>query len=427
MASSKRNHDGQAQPHPSRRTFLAAGLGSLGAGSIVAAAGCTELSGGDSKKSGEPQRVRFEGAHQNGVIATPVGRHATLASFRVTAPDRAALAQMFTNLSQVAADLMAGRMPEERDSAYPPAETGILGAEFQPDHLNVVVSVGASLFDDRFGLADRKPQELVKMPFLANDRLDPSRSHGDVLISIEADHEDTVQHSLRQLMRSTRRDLVLQWNLGGYTRGLGGGSDQKAEHQTPRNLLGFKDGTNNLDVSDDALMNQHVWVGPDDGEPEWAVGGSYQAVRVIRMFVEFWDRTRLSEQEAIFGRHKVSGAPLGHDDEFAPVSFDNDPDGKRMPLDSHIRLANPLTEETAGDRMLRRGFSYARGVDGAGRLDQGLAFVSYQRRLQQFLNVQERLAGEPLEEYILPEGGGFFFALPGVPDEKTSLAAKLLA
>ncbi|MET1041950.1 MAG: deferrochelatase/peroxidase EfeB, partial [Acidimicrobiales bacterium] len=47
----------------------------------------------------------------------------------------------------------------------------------------------------------------------------------------------------------------------------------------------------------------------------------------------------------------------------------------------------------------------------------GLAFVSYQRSLsKQFLPVQERLAGEPLEEYILPVGGGFFFALPGATE-----------
>ena len=64
--------------------------------------------------------------------------------------------------------------------------------------------------------------------------------------------------------------------------------------------------------------------------------------------------------------------------------------------------------------LVRRGMSYSRGVDSAGLLDQGLAFVSYQRRLSHFLEAQERLKGEPLEEYLRPEGGGFFFVLPGV-------------
>jgi deferrochelatase/peroxidase EfeB len=36
--------------------------------------------------------------------------------------------------------------------------------------------------------------------------------------------------------------------------------------------------------------------------------------------------------------------------------------------------------------------------------------------MSQFLNTQARLEGEPLEEYIQPQGGGFFFALPGAPD-----------
>jgi deferrochelatase/peroxidase EfeB len=345
-----------------------------------------------------------------------------MAAFSVQVPDRAGLAELFRELTVEIRGLMAGQPPDVRDDAFPPVDSGLLGDSPPPDDLSVVVSVGATLFDGRFGLADRRPPELVTMPFLANDRLDPQRSHGDLLLSLEAGHSDTLHFALRQLMRRTRGEMVLKWMSEGYTRGAGTGT----AGGTPRNLLGFKDGTANLDTRDAALMDRHVWVGPGDGHPEWAVGGSYQAVRIIRMFVEFWDRTQLYEQEALFGRHKLSGAPLGLRDEFDDPGFGDDPEGRRIALDSHIRRANPRTPESEADRMLRRGFSYSRGFDRAGRLDQGLAFVSYQRSLRSFLNVQERLRGERLEEYVLPEGGGFFFALPGVPDAGRSLGDALV-
>ncbi len=141
-----------------------------------------------------------------------------------------------------------------------------------------------------------------------------------------------------------------------------------------------------------------------------------------------WDRTPLAEQEAVIGRHKGSGAPLGGDAEEELPRYDDDPDGERTPLDAHIRLANPRTPDAEDSLLLRRGFSYSAGFDGAGQLDQGLAFVSFQRDLEkQFLAVTRRLAGEPLEEYVLPVGGGFFFALPGVPSADRFLGDRLLA
>ena len=80
------------------------------------------------------------------------------------------------------------------------------------------------------------------------------------------------------------------------------------------------------------------------------------------------------------------------------------------------------------NQLLRRGFNYSRGFDGAGRLDQGLAFVAYQRSLEKgFLTVQRRLKGEPLEEYILPVGGGFYFTLPGVTGTDRFLGDRLLS
>jgi deferrochelatase/peroxidase EfeB len=406
----------------SRRGFV---TGALGAGAAVGAGAALAGCSSPQPVAAAARFVPFEGAHQTGVTALPIPEQGLVASFTVQSRDRAGLKSALAALTDEIRGLMAGEPPQVRDPAYPPVDSGILGDRPPQDNLSVVVGVGASLFDDRFGLADRKPKELVTMPFLANDRLDPKLSHGDLSIILEAGHPDTVQFALRQLMRRTRSDLVLRWMVDGYARGIGAGPAPNAA--TPRNLLGFKDGTANLEVGDDTVMDRHVWVGPDDGEPDWAVGGSYQALRVIRMFVEFWDRTQLAEQEGIIGRRKVSGAPVGMTDEFAEPDYAEDPDGKRIKLDAHIRLANPRTIETEENRILRRGFNYSRGFDGAGRLDQGLAFVSYQRSLERgFLAVQKRLKGEPLEEYILPVGGGFFFILPGVPGPDRFLGDRLV-
>ncbi len=412
----------------SRRGFVTGAL-SAGAGAAVGAGATLALTNTGERQSPAPAAqgifVPFEGVHQTGVTALPIPEQGLVASFNVQSKDRAGLTTALQELTEEIRGLMAGKPPETRDAAYPPVDSGILGEKPPADNLSIVVGVGASLFDDRFGLADRKPKELETMPFLANDRLDPKLSHGDISIIFEAGHNDTVQFALRQVMRRTRRDLVLRWMIDGYARGIGAGV--ASETATPRNLLGFKDGTANLDVDDQALMDRHVWVGSEDGEPEWAVGGSYQAVRIIRMFVEFWDRTRLVEQEQLIGRSKVSGAPLGLTGEFTDPDYSSDPDGKRIPLDAHIRLANPRTPETDENLILRRGFNYSRGFDGAGRLDQGLAFVSYQRSLEKgFLTVQRRLTGEPLEEYIMPVGGGFFFVLPGVTGQDRFLGDLLV-
>jgi deferrochelatase/peroxidase EfeB len=195
---------------------------------------------------------------------------------------------------------------------------------------------------------------------------------------------------------------------------------------TVRNLLGFKDGTSNLVPGGDRFGDL-VWVS-GDGEPEWATGGSYMAVRLIRMFVERWDRTPLLEQEAIIGRHKRTGAPMGAQREEDLPDLVGDPDGAVTPIDAHIRLANPRTPGSERNLLFRRGYSFSRGFDGAGLLDQGLLFVAFQRDLDAgFMTVQRRLAYEPLQEYIQPQGGGFFFVLPGVVTPDGFLGETLLA
>ena len=174
-------------------------------------------------------------------------------------------------------------------------------------------------------------------------------------------------------------------------------------------------------------MDRIVWVGAQSPEPPWAAGGSYQVVRIIRNFVERWDRTPLQEQQTIIGRDKMTGAPLTMAGEQDIPDYVGDPKGERIKLDAHIRLANPRTTATQANLILRRGYNYSRGVTKAGQLDMGLLFICFQANLRDgFIAVQNRLNGEPLEEYIKPVGGGFFFALPGVPAKGFYLGQSLI-
>jgi len=248
------------------------------------------------------------------------------------------------------------------------------------------------------------------MPNFPHDALEDTRSHGDVLLQICATHRDTVVHTLRELLRSVRGALQERWAIDGFS----GARRGPTPHNSPRNLFAFRDGTANPDVSDGALMNRLIWVQGNAGEPAWATGGTYQVLRTIRMHVEFWDRVGLTEQQNMIGRYRDTGAPLGGTEEFQDPRYDLDPDGKRIPLEAHIRLANPRTPQTADQRILRRGFNYHRGFDLAGQLDQGLVFVAFNQDIhRQFATIQARLAEEPMIDYITPVGGGYFFAPPG--------------
>ena len=267
-------------------------------------------------------------------------------------------------------------------------------------------------------------KKLQKMTRFPNDSLDAALCHGDVLLQICANTQDTVIHALRDIIKHTPDLLSVRWKREGFISDHAARSKGK---ETPINLLGFKDGTANPDSQNDKLMQKVVWVTADQQEPAWTIGGSYQAVRLIQFRVEFWDRTPLKEQQTIFGRDKQTGAPLGMQHEHDVPDYASDPEGKVIALDSHIRLANPRTAESESSLMLRRGYSYSLGVTNSGQLDMGLLFVCYQHDLEKgFLTVQKRLNGEALEEYVKPIGGGYFFALPGVKDANDYFGSALL-
>jgi len=406
-------------PNVSRRAFLT-GSAAVGAAAVVGGLGGVAIAAAAPEERGPritiPGYIPFGGDHQAGIVSP--ARPQTAAMFVALDAVVGSRPELITTLAELTTRirrLADGWAPEAGDQLFPPPDSGILGASVGPSDLTITVAFGASLFDDRFGLTSKRPTQLTKMPFFPNDRLQPALSHGDLMLQICATDEASCVHALRYLMAGSRSSLVVKWLIHGFQQRPGGGLETGGTTATPRNLLGFKDGTANPAATDPAVMDDIVWVGNDDGEPDWTVGGTYMVVRPIRMFVERWDRTALSEQEGIIGRTKRTGAPLGLAREHDDPDYASDPKGDRIPVDAHIRLANPRTPGSERSRILRRGYSYSRGFDEAGLLDEGLMFVCFQRDLEAgFVTVQDRLSGEPLEEYIQTVGGGYFFVPPGV-------------
>jgi deferrochelatase/peroxidase EfeB len=200
--------------------------------------------------------------------------------------------------------------------------------------------------------------------------------------------------------------------------GFGRTSSTSTAQQTERNLLGFKDGTNNIkseDTDESADFDDFVWVGGETDQA-WMRGGSYLVARRIRMLIESWDTDNLADQENVIGRFKNSGAPLTGAHEFDKADLQAITDGKPViPIDAHIRLAAP--ETNANQKILRRGYSYTDGIDSdTGLLDAGLFFICFQQDpRRQFVPIQRKLGShDALNEYIRHTGSGLFAVPPGL-------------
>lgn len=413
-------------PFSTDRRSLLMGLG-LGALGTLAPAAHAESAAPQRNVDDAPhgqaetaaQSVPFHGQHQAGIV-TPRPANGIVAAFDMVATSLDDVEAMLRRLTERAAFLTQGGPVPERDPRLPPADSGLLGPVVAPDNQTITLALGDSFFGAQPALKPLKPARLQRMVQFPNDALEADVCHGDVMVQFCANLQDSNIHALRDIVKNLSEYLVLRWVYEGSVPPVPPAPDGSTP--SARNFLGFRDGSANPDANDAEMMGRVVWTAAPD-EPAWAHGGSYQAVRIIRNFVERWDRTPLREQERIFGRTKMTGAPLdGGPDaiEHDVPDYAADPDGAKTALNSHIRLANPRTPEAEKHLILRRPFNYARGAMKNGHLDQGLLFISWQADLQQgFIAVQNMLNGEPLEEYIKPVGGGYFFAPPGVagPDD----------
>jgi deferrochelatase/peroxidase EfeB len=417
-----------------RRGLLAATAGLLvsacarGPGAAADAASDAAAAGGQARQRSEP----FYGAHQGGIL-TPAQTHTYVAAFDLVTAQRAEVVALFRRWTEAAARMCAG-LPsgplvaeaeaESEASSAPaaPAAPGAYGASkadsgdvvgLPPCRLTITFGFGAGLFvkegTDRYGLAAQRPAALVDMPSFPGDQLVEARSGGDLSLQACADDAQVAFHAVRQLARLAEGVAALRWVQAGFVADFGAGA-------TPRNLMGFKDGTDNIRAEDTTDMNSYVWVQPADN-PMWMTGGTYLIARRIKILFDVWDSTTLEDQQRTIGRDKLTGAPLGSNSEFDPVELSaTATDGELLiPANAHIRLASP--HNNRGERILRRGYSYSEPVEpGSGQIDAGLFFIAFQRSPErQFVPLQRRLAAsDALNQHTLHTSSSMFACPPGV-------------
>lgn len=423
-------------PMSSRRGFLAA-AGALGGvlGANVGLKGAAALSTDGSPDAGAATAIEsFFGEHQSGIL-TSVQSHTYFAAFDLVTTKAADVESLLRAWTSAAAQMTAGNpvasLGNDTYSSAPAADSGeALG--LPPARLTLTFGFGAGLFikdgKDRYGLAAERPPALVDMPEFNGDQLVPEHTGGDLSVQACANDPQVAFHAVRQLARLAAGVAQFRWVQAGFCSDAEGGD-------TPRNLLGFKDGTQNpVAATPDGRVlaptrpslspTDVVFVGSEG--PSWMQGGTYLVARRIRISLEHWDRSDVDFQEQVIGRHKRSGAPLGANDEFDPPDFQaTDKDGNFViPENAHMRLG--AAAHNGGAQILRRSYSYNDGVSfiaerwppwRQGMLyDAGLLFIAYQRDPRTgFIKIYDSMSKlDALAQFTTHVGSGLFACPRGV-------------
>jgi deferrochelatase/peroxidase EfeB len=393
-------------------------FGLAGAGVALAGVGAATGVAIDKATSGSAEAsvntVDFHGEHQAGIV-TPTQANLHFAALDVTTKDRAKLQQLLKTWTEAARRMTAGQEvvaggAVDGAAFAPPGDTGE-ALDLPASSLTLTIGFGPSLFDDRFGLAAKRPAQLIDLPLFPKDKLDPARSGGDICIQACANDPQVAVHAVRNLVRLGFGVTTVRWSQLGFGRS----SSTSRAQQTPRNLFGFKDGTRNVKAEDTDVLRDQVWAAPGDGQA-WMAGGSYLVARRIRMHIETWDRETLDGQQQIIGRTKGNGAALGQTAEFDEPDFNVGGAGGE-PLvadDAHVRLASH--ESLNGTKILRRGYNFVDGSDGVGHLEAGLFFLAFNRDTRkQYVPMQQALSSkDAMMEYVQHTGSAHFAVPPGL-------------
>ncbi len=253
--------------------------------------------------------------------------------------------------------------------------------------LTITVGFGPSLFDERFGLAARRPPALAQLPAFPRDMLSAGRSGGDLVVQACAHDPAAAANAVAELAAAAAGTAQRRWSQMGYRRTSRDGT-------VTRNLMGFRDGTATIRPDDRRALRRHVWA----DEPAGMAMGTYLVARRIRMHLRAWEAQSPHVQERAVGRERSSGRRL-----------------MPAPPRAHVRLAAPTLND--GTRLLRRSYSYDDGEDAAGVPDRGLMFLSFQRDPARFVGIQRTLDrhDDALGHYLVHTSSAVFACPPAPP------------
>lgn len=406
---------------------------------------------------------------QAGITNRPP-EHLILASFRFIHEDAEGARASLRALSSVVerelrSDLDPPNHPDAKNQ--PSAETGELGFvdDYDRAHLTITLGISSSGFE-RLGISEEeRPQDLRPMPWeqLRETPINPDA--GDLVLQICADNLYICEHVVRRVEEELGNEFTLVFTtIGSQRYSSRAGRTSKREG---RALIGFLDGTSNLDPRNSPEDSALVFIDPakvgeyppnpptgeqpgpspygGEGptgprfpelhavptrEPDWAAGGTYMTVRSSTFETTSWDDLSQNDQERSVGRFKFSGASLDLEDDEDLLNedpkFAGEQGNQAVALSAHIRKSNPRGgEEDAKRRIFRRGYPLIAPGDGA--LKRGLIFISFARTIStQFEFIfrawlrnpdfpapgagEDALLSGTLTEQIL--GGGYYFVPP---------------
>jgi deferrochelatase/peroxidase EfeB len=417
-------NDAQPGRGVSRRGFFLGAGGAAAGGLLVGGAagvvGSLATRPGSGNETAATADVRFEfydQKHQAG-IQTPPQKYAVFMTYDLATSNKADLQVLLARWSAAIAQMMKGAPIGSVDPTQPSAvaqDTGEavgLGAQ----GLTVTVGLGPGVFDSRFGLANKKPALLADLPVLPSDQLEAGLTGGDLCLQACADDPQVAYHAIRNLTRMARGTATTRWTVTGFGRASAG-----PDQETPRTLFGFKDGTRNIVT--DADFAKWVWTTKTD--QSWMEGGTFLVARKIAQKIETWDTSSITDQQSVFGRTKLEGAPLTGHKEFDTPNFSKlDAAGKPIiPANAHIALA--AHENNGGIKIHRRGYNFTEGISELGQIDAGLLFIAFMNDPGHFVALQTKLGSvDQLNAYITHVGSGLF-AVPPAPKAGSFIGAAL--